>query len=53
MLKGARSIRLVNLLGAYQGPYVVLDFDEQEILVGIEIVGEDRDEDEDKRQPER
>ncbi|AUX40982.1 uncharacterized protein SOCE26_023840 [Sorangium cellulosum] len=44
VLKGARSIPLVNLLGAYQGPYVVFDFDQQGVLVGIEIVGEDEEE---------
>ncbi len=33
----SRSVRLVDLLGAYQGPEVVLDFDSRGVLVGIEI----------------
>jgi hypothetical protein len=43
-LKGARTVTLVDLIGAYQGPYVVFDFDQQGVLVGIEIVGDDEDE---------
>jgi hypothetical protein len=46
VLKGARSVPLVNLIGAYQGPYVVFDFDQQGVLVGIEIVGKDEEEEE-------
>jgi hypothetical protein len=42
-LRGARSLPLTNLLGAYDGPYVVLDFDEAGVLVGIEIVGDDEE----------
>lgn len=36
--KMSRSIRLVDLLGPYQGPGVVLDFDQEGVLVGIEIL---------------
>lgn len=43
-LRGARSVPLVDLLGAYEGPYVVLDFKDG-VLVGIEIVGDDVPED--------
>jgi hypothetical protein len=45
-LKGARTVTLVDLIGAYQEPYVVFDFDQQGVLVGIEIVGKDEDENE-------
>jgi hypothetical protein len=37
--KLSRSVRLVDVLGQYQGPDVVLDFDARGVLVGIEIVG--------------
>ena len=40
-LRGGRSLPLVSVIGAYKGPYVVLDFDEDDILVGIEVVGDD------------
>jgi hypothetical protein len=43
-LRSARTVTLVDLIGAYKGPYVVFDFDQQGVLVGIEIVGEDEDE---------
>jgi len=46
VLKGARTVTLVDLIGAYHGPYVVFDFDQQGVLVGIEVVGKDEDEDE-------
>ena len=36
--KMSRSIRLIDLLGKYAGPDVVLDFDEKGILVGMEIL---------------
>ena len=42
-LRGARSVPLVSVLGPYKGPYVVLDFDANDILVGIEVVGDDLD----------
>lgn len=35
----SKSVRLVDLLGSYNGPEVVLDFDEDGTLVGIEVVG--------------
>ncbi len=44
-LRGARSLPLVSVIGPYKGPYVVLDFDKDDILVGIEVVGDDREED--------
>jgi len=31
-------------MGAYKGPYVVFDFDLNDVLVGIEIVGDDEPE---------
>lgn len=46
-LRKARSVPLVSLMGAYDGPYVVFDFDAMGTLVGIEIVGEDEEEDDD------
>lgn len=42
---------LVNLMGAYDGPYLVFDFDTTGALVGIEIVGDDVD-DEDEESDE-
>ena len=44
-LRSARSVPLVQVMGAYKGPYVVFDFDESGTLVGIEIVGDDVEED--------
>ena len=35
----SKSVRLVDLLGRYEGPDIVLDFDASGVLVGIEIVG--------------
>lgn len=35
----SKSVRLVDLMGKYDGPDVVLDFDMSGTLVGIEIVG--------------
>jgi hypothetical protein len=34
----SKSIRLVDLMGSYTGPDVVLDFDQEGVLVGIEIL---------------
>ncbi len=36
--KLSRSVRLIDLMGKYEGPEVVLDFDEKGVLVGIEIL---------------
>jgi uncharacterized protein YuzE len=36
--KMSKSIRLAELLGSYTGPDVVLDFDQDGVLVGIEIL---------------
>lgn len=44
-LRGARSVPLVQVMGEYKGPYVVFDFDQSGTLVGIEIVGDDAEED--------
>jgi len=41
-----RNVPLTDLLGAYKGPYVVLDFDLDGLLIGIEIVGDDEPSDE-------
>lgn len=35
----SKSIRLIDLVGKYDGPEVVLDFDPNGTLVGIEIIG--------------
>jgi hypothetical protein len=32
-------VRVVDVLGKYEGPDVVLDFDAGGVLVGIEVVG--------------
>jgi hypothetical protein len=44
-LRAARSVPPVQVMGAYKGPYVVFDFDQSGTLVGIEIVGDDAEED--------
>ena len=38
LCKMSKSIRLVDVLGKYAGPDIVLDFDEKGVLVGIEIL---------------
>lgn len=34
----SRSVRLRDVMGAYQGPDVDLDFDMRGVLVGIEVL---------------
>jgi len=34
----SRSVRLYDLIGRYAGPEVLLDFDAEGVLVGIEVV---------------
>jgi hypothetical protein len=34
----SKSVRLRDLIGSYEGPDVVLDFDLRGVLVGIEIL---------------
>ncbi|HYO72872.1 MAG TPA: DUF2283 domain-containing protein [Archangium sp.] len=36
--KMSKSIRLAELMGPYTGPDVVLDFDQDGVLVGIELL---------------
>ncbi len=36
--KMSKSIRLAELMDSYSGPDVVLDFDQEGVLVGIEIL---------------
>ncbi len=48
LLRNAKNVTLLDLLGAYKGPYVVFDFDSDGILVGIEIVGDDENENDDE-----
>ncbi|QRO01445.1 DUF2283 domain-containing protein [Archangium violaceum] len=36
--KMSKSIRLAELMGSYTGPDVVFDFDQDGVLVGIEIL---------------
>lgn len=43
VLRNAKNVTLVDLMGDYKGPYVVFDFDMDGVLVGIEIVGDDED----------
>jgi hypothetical protein len=33
----SKSVRLIDIIGPYKGPDVVLDFDKRGVLVGIEI----------------
>jgi hypothetical protein len=47
-LRGARSVPLVKVMGAYKGPYIAFDFDKAGTLVGIEIVGEDSEDESDE-----
>ena len=34
----SRSVRLVDLIGPYQGPDLAFDFDQDGLLIGIEIL---------------
>ena len=34
-----KSIHLRDVMGAYEGPDLVLDFDERNVLIGVEILG--------------
>ncbi len=34
----SKSLRLVDIIGAYDGPDIVLDFDDNDTLVGLEIL---------------
>lgn len=43
-----RNVQLCDLLGRYLGPDIIFDFDENDVLIGIEILLEDEDEDEDE-----
>jgi hypothetical protein len=43
--KRLHTVTLVDLLGAYRGPYVVFDFDDHGVLVGIELIDESEDDD--------
>ena len=52
-LRGARSVPLVHVMGAYKGPYVVFDFDQSGTLVGIEIVGDDAEDGDELKQGDR
>jgi Protein of unknown function (DUF2283) len=36
-----RNVSLVDVMGAYKGPYVVMDFSLDGVLIGIEVVGDD------------
>lgn len=45
-LKVSKSIRLFDLMGKYEGPDVVFDFDPDGVLVGIEVITDNFDEDE-------
>ncbi len=36
--KMSKSLRLTELMGSYTGPDVVLDFDQDGVLVGMEIL---------------
>ena len=36
----SKAVRLIDLIGKYKGPDVVLDFDEAGVLVGIELLAE-------------
>lgn len=36
--KMSKSVRLRDLMGSYDGPDVVLDFDTRGVLVGIEVL---------------
>ncbi len=47
-MKTSKSIRLYDLLGTYEGPDVMLDFDQAGVLVGIEIITDNFDDTDDK-----
>lgn len=48
VLRNAKNVTLVDLMGAYKGPYVAFDFDTEGVLVGIEIVGDDENDSEEE-----
>ena len=39
LLKVARSVNVRAFVGNYSGPDIILDFDENNCLLGVEIVG--------------
>jgi len=43
VLRGARSLPLTSVMGHYEGPDIVFDFDTRGVLVGIEILCDDVD----------
>ncbi len=34
-----KSIDLIDIIKNYKGPQVILDFDENSVLIGIEVIG--------------
>ena len=39
-VKASRSFRLFDCVGQYNGPDVVFDFDQDDVLVGIEVLAD-------------
>jgi len=35
-----RTVELADIIGSYQGPDLIFDFDENDTLIGIEILGD-------------
>lgn len=48
ILRNARTVTLVDAIGAYNGPYIVFDFNEDNVLIGIEILVEEDGDDEEE-----
>ena len=40
----AKSLRLHEVLGSYEGPDVIFDFDENGVMIGIEVLADGPDE---------
>jgi hypothetical protein len=36
----SRQLRLIDLCGAYKGPDIYFDFDKENRLIGIEVIGQ-------------
>ena len=48
----SKSLRLFDAIGAYNGPDIMLDFDQDGVLVGMEIMADDNEEEEEEEEEE-
>jgi len=45
--KVARTVSLVEVMGAFNGPYIVFDFDKSDRMIGAEFIAVNPEEEED------